>query len=274
MTAHDGAASHTHHALRRRDVLRVAGVCVAGLAADAACSSQPSTVAAHGARSFASGDGSAAPSTPEPQPAPSHLALPPEVRHGPRDRPGVALTFHGQGTTGQVNDLLLALEHGGAHGTILAVGTWLQSEPTFGRRILDGGHELGNHTMHHLALTSMSKSAVTAEISGCADVLRRLVGTIGTWFRPSQTQFATPVIHDAAVAVGYRATLSYDVDSLDYTDPGATAITRNVLRQVQRGSIISLHAGHPGTVVAMPALLAGLRAHGLQPMTMTALMTQ
>jgi peptidoglycan/xylan/chitin deacetylase (PgdA/CDA1 family) len=271
MTALDGVASHTHHGLRRRDVLRVAGVCVACLAADAACSSKPATIAAHGA---VSGDGSASPSTPEPQPAPSRVALPPEVRHGPRDRPGVALTFHGQGTAVQVNDLLVALDRGGAHGTILAVGTWLRSEPTFARRIVDSGHELGNHTMHHLALTSMSQSAVTAEIAGCAGVLRRLIGSIGTWFRPSQTQFATPVIHDAAVAVGYRATLSYDVDSLDYTDPGADAITRNVLRQAQRGSIISLHAGHDETVVAMPALLAGLRARGLQPMTMTALMTQ
>jgi len=202
------------------------------------------------------------------------LVLPPEVRHGPRNRPGIALTFHGQGTPTQVDDLLVALEKGGAHGTVLAVGTWLQTEPSFAHRILGGGHELGNHTMHHLAIASMSPTAAIAEIRACADVLRALTGTIGTWFRPSQTQHANQVILTAASAVGYHTSLSYDVDSLDYTDPGVDAIVANVLRGARNGSIVSMHAGHPQTITAMPAVLDGLRNRGLRPMTMTGLMSQ
>jgi peptidoglycan/xylan/chitin deacetylase (PgdA/CDA1 family) len=184
------------------------------------------------------------------------------------------LTFHGQGTPAQVDALLGALENGRAHGTILAVGTWLRSDPSFARRVLDGGHELGNHTMHHLAIASMSRSAASAEIRECADLLRSLTGSIGTWFRPSQTQFATPTILAAASSIGYPTSLSYDVDSLDYTDPGVDVIVANVLEHAQNGSIVSMHAGHPQTVTAMPAVLDGLRKHGLQPMTMTGLMSQ
>jgi peptidoglycan/xylan/chitin deacetylase (PgdA/CDA1 family) len=101
-----------------------------------------------------------------------------------------------------------------------------------------------------------------------------LTGSIGTWFRPSQTQHSTATIQAQAAKVGYRTCLSYDVDSLDYTDPGPDAIVRNTLSAVGNGSIVSLHFGHPGTVTAMPALLDGLRQRGLRPVTMTEMLSR
>ncbi len=76
----------------------------------------------------------------------------------------------------------------------------------------------------------------------------------------------------AAVLTGCDATTSYDVDSLDFTDPGASAIADNTLRSIQSGSVVSLHFGHAGTVEAMPELLDGLRQRGLAAVTMTELM--
>jgi peptidoglycan/xylan/chitin deacetylase (PgdA/CDA1 family) len=66
--------------------------------------------------------------------------------------------------------------------------------------------------------------------------------------------------------------VSYDVDSLDYTDPGPDAIVSAVLGPARPGSIISLHLGHPGTVTAMPAILRGLASRGLRPVTLTELL--
>jgi peptidoglycan/xylan/chitin deacetylase (PgdA/CDA1 family) len=152
------------------------------------------------------------------------------------------------------------------------VGTWLQQVPAMAKRILDGGHELGNHTQHHLDIKAMTADKAYAEIEACASELQKLTGSIGTWFRPSQTVHSTPLIEAQAAKVGYRACLSYDVDSLDYTDPGADAITKATLGGVQNGSIVSMHFGHAGTVTAMPAILDGLRSRGLQPVTMTELM--
>jgi peptidoglycan/xylan/chitin deacetylase (PgdA/CDA1 family) len=200
--------------------------------------------------------------------------LPAEVATGPRDRPAVALTFHGQGDVAVVNRLLAAIADGGAHVTVLAVGTWLTAQPDMARKILDGGHELGNHTQTHSAIADMAAAQAFTEINTCAQTLKRLTGSIGTWFRPSQTQHATPTIQAQASKVGYRTCLSYDVDSLDYTDPGPTAIVNNTMRAVGNGSIVSLHFGHAGTVTAMPALLDGLRQKGLRPVTMTELLSR
>jgi peptidoglycan/xylan/chitin deacetylase (PgdA/CDA1 family) len=184
----------------------------------------------------------------------------------------VALTFHGQGEPALVHRLLDEVTAGGARITVLAVGTWLAEHPELGRRIVDDGHELGNHTQHHADIERMSPERAYTEIEDCARALRSLTGSIGRWFRPSQTQHATATIRAAAGKAGYRTCLSYDVDSLDYTDPGPRAVVDTTLRGVRGGSVVSLHFGHAGTVAAMSPLLQGLRRRGLTPVTVTELM--
>ncbi len=170
--------------------------------------------------------------------------------------------------------LLAEAERAGAHVSVLAVGTWLEQYPQIARRILGGGHDLGNHTMHHLDIAAMDATDAYAEIAGCARRLRALTGSAGRWFRPSQTQYSTPLIEREARKAGYRTCVSYDVDSLDYTDPGPDAIVSTVLGKTRPGSIVSLHLGHSGTVTALPAILRGLARRRLRPVTLTSLLSQ
>ena len=169
--------------------------------------------------------------------------------------------------------LLAEAERAGARVSVLAVGTWLEQYPQIARRILGGGHDLGNHTLHHLDIAAMDAAEAYAEIAGCARRLRALTGSAGRWFRPSQTQYSTPLIEREARRAGYRTCVSYDVDSLDYTDPGPDAIVSTVLGQTRPGSIVSLHLGHPGTVTALPAVLRGLDRRRLRPVTLTDLLS-
>jgi hypothetical protein len=61
------------------------------------------------------------------------------------------------------------------------------------------------------------------------------------------------------VRVGYPTCVPYDVDSLDYTDPGSPTLVRTTLRDVRPGSIVNLHSGHDGTLAAIGPILDGLR---------------
>ncbi|MER5768311.1 polysaccharide deacetylase family protein [Streptomyces sp. NPDC001985] len=198
---------------------------------------------------------------------------PAQIVHGPRDRDRVALTFHGGGDPATARAVLAEAARADARVTVLAVGGWLDDHPDLARRILDGGHDLGNHTQRHLTITEMSDADAYAEITGCADRLRRLTGSIGTWFRPSRTQRATPRITRLAHRAGYPHVLSYDLDSLDFTSPGAAAVTRTVTGQIQRGSVVSLHFGYADTVAALPALLDDLDRRGLRAVTTTELLS-
>jgi peptidoglycan/xylan/chitin deacetylase (PgdA/CDA1 family) len=194
-----------------------------------------------------------------------------EIAHAHTGRPEVALTFHGAGDPGIAREILAIAADHGAKITVMAVGAWLAQQPQMAADVLHGGHDLGNHTYNHLDIDALDEATAKSEIVRCRDVLHTLVGTGGTLFRPSQSQHATSLVLRLAGAAGYPTNLSYDVDSLDYTDPGAAAVRANVAHATA-GSIVSMHFGHAGTVAALPAILADLKGRGLRAVTATELL--
>ncbi|MGW0884095.1 polysaccharide deacetylase family protein [Streptomyces sp. NPDC002671] len=264
----------------RRGMLRTGAGLVAGGALAAGCGGAPAAAPHATTTSARQGSGPPTPAsghpaaTPRTAPAPrAYPGQPAQISHGPRTRPQVALTFHGQGDPALAHSLLTTAEQRGARLTVLAVGGWLDEHPDVARRILDGGHDLGNHTQRHVAVNTLSAAEARKEITDCADRLRRLTGSIGTWFRPSRAPTATPLVARLARTAGYPHVLSYDVDSLDYTRPGAPAITRKILAEVRGGSVVSLHFGYPDTVAALPEVLHELDRRGLRAVATTELLS-
>ena len=258
--------------LTRRALLRGTAAAAAAAAASA-CSPNGSPEAAAPRSSTAEPSPSSAPSTnaasPTATPRPRAAV---EVRHGDRASNLVALTFHGAGEVALAEQLLSLLEHHDVQATVMAVGTWLQAAPQMAHRVTRGGHDLGNHTLHHYPMRDLAARVALDEVEGCARVLQRTAGSPGTWFRASGTQVTTPTIRRAAARGGYDRCISYDVDGLDWQDPSADTVVRAVLDGARGGSIISLHLGHPVTVTALPDILRGLRARSLKPVTLTELL--
>jgi peptidoglycan/xylan/chitin deacetylase (PgdA/CDA1 family) len=262
----------------RRAVLATLFLAGCGAAGSAAkrvagkASSAPVAVPTAGARKSAEPSRAA---TPTQAPAPTSLPTGPavEIVNGSRSRKQVALTFHGNGDPALAEQLLAAAEARHAKITVFAVGNWLAANPTLGRRILSGGHELANHTYTHPDLGTLDEAAVEQEFARARDVLQQVSGSNGTYARPSAMDRATPLVLDAAGKVGYRTVVAFDVDPSDYRDPGAQAVISRTLAAVQPGSIVSMHLGHVGTVQALPAILDGLAAKGLQAVTVHTLLT-
>ena len=196
-----------------------------------------------------------------------------DIQHGSRSVKKVALTFHGAGAPDFADPLLKLFKATGTKVSVFAVGTWLVNEPTIASRIIDEGHDLGNHTMTHTQMKTISAKRVESEISGCANELTKLIGNHGAWFRPSGTQFSTPLIRKAAVKHGYGQCISYEVDSEDFKDVSKAKMVSNVMNNVQNGSIISMHFGHKVTLDAMPTILEKLHSAGLTPVTLTELLS-
>lgn len=247
----------TSHLSRRAFLAAVPVVAAGACAAPAAPVAPTPTVAPTTA--------AAAPTT-----APPHSGPATELVTATSGRPEVALTFHGAGDIGLATKILTGFADRGAAVTVLAIGTWLQQAPDAVKVVADHGHELGNHTWSHPDLTALDEAGVRAEIERCRDRLAALTGSPGDFFRPSAAQHATKEVLRLAGAAGYAHVLSYDVDSRDFTDPGAAAIRRNV-RKAVAGDVVSMHLGHPGTLDALPGLLDDLAARGLEPVTAGAL---
>lgn len=186
-------------------------------------------------------------------------------------RPQVALTFHGAGDLGIARQIHDILGTANAKATIMAVGTWVAASPDGIRMFRDSGHDIGNHTWSHGVMSGMPTATVLSEIERCRDALASTLGTPGAFFRQSSAQTATRSELVEAGVAGYARVLSYDIDGLDWQDPGPTVIRRAVAKATA-GSIVSLHLGHQGTIQALPGILTDLAARGLTPVTATELL--
>ncbi len=195
-----------------------------------------------------------------------------DIQNGSRMIKKVALTFHGAGAPDYADPLLKLFKASGTKISVFAVGTWLVKDPSIASKIIDDGHDLGNHTMTHTQMKTISAKRVDSEIAACANELKKLIGNHGAWFRPSGTQFSTSTIRKAAVKYGYGPCISYEVDSEDFKDVSKSKMVTNVMTNVKNGSIISMHFGHKVTLEAMPTILDKLHAQGLTPVTLTELL--
>ena len=197
------------------------------------------------------------------------------VTRAPVARNQVALTFHTDGDVRIAQRLLDGLA-GRAQITCFVVGSWLDANPTWARKLLDAGHELATHTYTPPTFATLSRAAMATEITRCRDVLVKLTGNGGRFFRPSGTDdgLAPPpasILAEAGIA-GYDYVLGWDVEPFDYQDPGGAAVRTRVLDGVNAGSIVSLHFGHSGTADAISGVLDGLDRKGLKAVTASTLL--
>ncbi|GAB3876115.1 polysaccharide deacetylase family protein [Terrabacter terrigena] len=196
----------------------------------------------------------------------------PDIVHGPTNRALVALTFHGAGDPSLTHRALDLLALHDARVTVFAVGTWLTAHLDLGKALVDGGHDLGNHTWSHRTMPRLDPVDARAEVTRGAEAVARVPGSSPLLFRPSGTPSSTATIRAAARSAGYHRCVSYSVDPRDYADPGPAAVTARTLAGVAPGSIVSLHLGHAGTVAALPSVLSGLASRGLRAVTLSELL--
>ena len=252
------------------------GAAVAGLGAEAlgACTDTSAPPDRSAATARPSGTTPSTTAAASPSASPTATATPvdhSDLVHGPRTTSAVALTFHGAGDPRLTRQVLAEARSAGARLTVLAVGSWLDSFPSLATAILDAGHELGNHTWAHLPMRRLSAAKAHSEVARGAQVLERLTGSRGRWFRPSGTPTSTATIRAAAAASGYSRCLAYDVDPRDYEDPGSDLVVSRLRQDVRAGSIVSLHLGHSGTVAALPRIFEVLAAKNLRAVTVSGL---
>ena len=199
------------------------------------------------------------------------------VTHGPREVATVALTFDVCPTKPPVEldeRIVDALVAAHAPATFFVSGRWARTLPDAVRRLAaQPGFEIGNHTFHHPHVRRLDDDEISRELVTTQALLSELTGQTPRWFRPPFGEIDARVARLAA-ALGL-GTIQFDVVSGDPAN-GVTAPTlvRAVLEHARPGSIVVLHANHRcfPTADAVPAIVAGLRARGLELVTVSELL--
>ncbi len=201
---------------------------------------------------------------------------PVEVVRGPHPSGKIALTFDAGAEADCFFDLLAALSQARVASTFFITGRWARENPECAKAIRENGHEVGNHTWHHLDLTRQPDAVIREEIRSAEIFLTELCGKNPRplWRAPFGERNAR--VLRLIDSLGYRS-IYWTIDSLDSVDPPKSAaflldrITRRSDAELD-GAIILMHVGVASTAEALPAIIANLQRRGFELVTVSSLL--
>lgn len=183
----------------------------------------------------------------------------------------VAITFD-DGPSVQVTPRVLKiLKQHDAKATFFMLGSQVEKYPSIAARVANSGHEIGNHTDHHMDLTKIGESRMVEEVQKSNQKILEATGQSPTLIRPPYGAI-NPNVEKVARNNGSSLIL-WSVDSLDWKSKNTEAINQLVQKEVVSGSIILLHDVHPTTADALPKLLTTLEEEGYHFLTVSQLLS-
>ena len=157
--------------------------------------------------------------------------------------------------TGELIDLLHEWR---APATFFLQGVNVERRPEVAARLVAEGHELGNHTWNHPQLTKLPDPDVRSQVQRTQAAIATATGVTAESLRPPYGDVDKRVRGVVGLPI-----VVWDVDTLDWTDPGSAAVAERAVGQSARGSIVLMHDTHSETVAAVPEVIDGLRDRGL-----------
>src|SRR3990172_580401 len=177
----------------------------------------------------------------------------PIIEHGARDTHQIALTFDAcpTGTPDEYDEKVIEmLLREKIPATLFLSGRWVEKNVEKAKFLASRPQfEIANHGFYHPHMLEKDDDRVLRELKRTQALLKKVTGRTPPYFRPPYGEVDGRVAKLAAEAG--LVTIQYDLASGD-PDPDLSAkgITRAVLTDAQRGSIIVFHMNRKGVHTA------------------------
>lgn len=157
----------------------------------------------------------------------------------------IYLTFDAGYENGNTQPILDALKKHNVPATFFVVGHYLESAPELVKQMVADGHFVGNHTYHHLDMSSISsKESFEKEMRDVEELFKEITGTeLAHFYRPPQGKYNTNNLQ-MAKELGYHTffwSLAY-VDWYQDKQPTKEEAFEKLVGRIHPGAIVLLHS--------------------------------
>ena len=170
----------------------------------------------------------------------------------------IYLTFdagYENGCTGRILDTLKAHR---VPAAFFLVGNYMEKNADLVRRMVEEGHIVGNHTMHHHDMSKLSdRSAFSNELTELETCFKEITGKeLPKYYRPPQGIYSEENLR-MAQELGYKTvfwSLAY-VDWLNNDQPSKEEAFNKLLPRTHNGAVVLLHSTSSTNAVLLDELL-------------------
>ncbi|MCL2321675.1 MAG: polysaccharide deacetylase family protein [Oscillospiraceae bacterium] len=175
----------------------------------------------------------------------------------------IYLTFDEGYENGYTSKILDVLKANNVHATFFITGSYLDQDGALVKRMIDEGHTVGNHTVNHPSLPSVSKEQFIKEIKDVENDFKSKFGITMKYLRPPYGEYSERTMA-MTNDLGYK-TVFWTFTYLDYdvNDQKGTDYAYNkVMSSLRNGSILLLHAVSKDNANALDKILKDAKAMG------------
>ena len=175
------------------------------------------------------------------------------------------LTFDAGYENGCTENILNVLKEEQVPAAFFLVGNYLERNADLVRRMVDEGHTVGNHTMHHYDMSKLTtKEAFSKELTDLEALYREVTGEpMARFYRPPQGIYSEENLK-MAKELGYKTvfwSLAY-VDWLGDSQPTAEAAMSKLLPRTHPGAVVLLHSTSRTNAEILEQLIDTWKAEG------------
>ncbi len=176
------------------------------------------------------------------------------------EKPMVALTFDDGPHPTRTQEIVQALNDHNVHATFFVVGNRVPMFPEPFKAVVDGGHEIANHTYSHVSMKEVSADELVKSLQKASDAVVENGGEATKLYRPCNGT----VVAEKASSIPYPFIL-WSLDTNDWKKSNTSdSIYQYVTENVTDGDIILMHDMYEKTAEAVPRILDWLQQNGYQ----------
>ncbi len=159
--------------------------------------------------------------------------------------------------------ILDTLREKGVPCTFFVTKPYLDKNPTLVKRMIDEGHTVGNHSVNHKSMPTLTDEEAKKEITVLHDEVLAKFGYSMKYFRPPMGEYSQASLYTAQ-SLGYRSVFW----SFAYRDwemnnqKGKDYAVESVEKGIHNGCILLLHAVSKDNAEGLGEIIDRLRAKG------------
>lgn len=184
---------------------------------------------------------------------------------GDTSKKEIYLTFDEGYENGYTPKILDVLRDNNAKAVFFITGPYLKEHQDLVRRMIEEGHEVGNHTINHPSLPSIDDKRLEEEILGLDRAFYEKFGRHMKYLRPPKGEYSERTLA-VTQKLGYcNMFWSFAYDDW-YRDKvrGAEYAYNTVMRNLHNGAVILLHAVSKDNAEGLDKIIKGAREKGYE----------
>lgn len=190
---------------------------------------------------------------------------------GNSTRGEVALMINVYWGTEYLDDMLKVLKNHNAKVTFFVGGCWVEKNKDYLDKMIEAGHEIGNHGYFHKDHAKLNAEQNKTEITANNAIVKSLTGYDMTLFAPpsgSYSDTTLKVAHEAGMSV-----IMWSRDTIDWRDKDSSLVYSRATNKIGAGDMILMHpTAH--TLAALGDILSYYENNNLTPVTVSQIISQ